>query len=312
MSGPALIGVDWGTSSFRAFLVDREGRVLDRRTAAAGILQVPPGGFEPRLRELIGDWLAAHPRLPLLLSGMVTSRQGWLELPYLPCPASPERLAGALAALRLADGRTVRLVPGLSTRRPDGLPDVLRGEEVQILGALAEAPSARTLLLPGTHSKWVQVEGGRVQSFATFMTGELFALLGSHSILGRLMRGEAEDEAGFARGVAVGLAGEAGRGGSLARLFSARTLVLAGELPETAVASYLSGLLIGCELREAAAMGGAEAPVLLVGEPALTARYARALELAGRPHAVASPDAAARGQHRLAELAGLLEVEGTP
>lgn len=306
MSCPALIGVDWGTSSFRAWSIDHGGAVLDRVAAPAGILAVPAGGFEAALVRLIGHWLSAHPRLPLLLSGMVTSRQGWLELPYLPCPVSPERLAGALGALELADGRTVRLVPGLSTRRPDGLPDVLRGEETQILGALALAPSARTLLLPGTHSKWVVVEGGVVRGFWTFMTGELYAVLKDHSILGRLAEGSTLDEAGFARGVAVGLATEAG-GGSLARLFSARALVLAGELAGGAVASYLSGLLIGCELREAAALVAPEAAILLIGEPALTARYARALELAGRAHAIAAPDAAARGLHRLAALAGLLE-----
>lgn len=307
MSGPALIGVDWGTSSFRACLIDRAGCVLDRLAAPAGILQVPPGGFEARLVELLGAWLAAQPGLPVLLSGMVTSRQGWRELPYLPCPASPERLAAALATLHLADGRPVRLVPGLAARRPDGLPDVLRGEETQILGALAEAPGARTLLLPGTHSKWVSVEAGVVRHFTTFMTGELYAVLKDHSILGRLAGGEAAHAAGFARGVAVGLAAEAGRGGSLARLFSARALVLAGELEEAAVASYLSGLLIGSELREAAELGDPAAPVLLVGEAGLVARYARALELAGRRHALASADAAARGQHRLAELAGLLD-----
>lgn len=310
MSTPALLGVDWGTSSFRACLIDRSGAVLDRLAAPVGILQVPPGGFEARFRELLGAWLAEHPRLPLILSGMVTSRQGWCELPYLPCPASPERLAGALAALRLTDGRTVHLVPGLAARRPDGLPDMLRGEETQILGALAEIPEARTIVLPGTHSKWVTIEAGEVRGFATFMTGELFAVLKAHSILGRLARGEVEDEEGFARGVRVGLSPEAASGGTLARLFSARALVLAGELREEAVASYLSGLLIGSELREAAVLGGSEGPIVLVGEPALLARYGRALELAGRTHLAASVDAAARGQYRLARLAGLLDGDG--
>lgn len=310
MSEPVLVGVDWGTSSFRACLIDRSGAVLDRLSAPAGILQVPPGGFEARLHELLGTWLADHPRLPLILSGMVTSRQGWCELPYLPCPVGPERLARALATLRLADGRTVHLVPGLSARRPDGLPDVLRGEETQILGAIAEIPEARTIVLPGTHSKWVTIEAGEVRGFSTFMTGELFAVLMAHSILGRLARGEAEEE-GFARGVRVGLRPEAGSGGTLARLFSARALVLAGELREEAVASYLSGLLIGSELREAAALGGPHGPVVLVGEPALVARYARALELAGRAHLPASSDAAARGQYRLARLAGLVDA-GSP
>ncbi|BCX16816.1 MAG: 2-dehydro-3-deoxygalactonokinase [Geminicoccaceae bacterium] len=306
MSAPALIGVDWGTSSFRAYLIDPSGRLLARRTAAAGILQVPPGGFEARLRGEIGDWLRQYPELPVVLSGMVTSRQGWLELPYEHCPVGPEALAAALGTLRLEDGRTLHFVPGLTARRPDGLPDVMRGEETQILGALADVPTARTLLLPGTHSKWVTVESGIVQGFTTFMTGELFAVLKAHSILGRLARGEAEDEASFLRGARVGLGSEDGTGGSLARLFSARTLVLAGELEETGVASYLSGLLIGCEIREALSFAGDDTAVLVVGEPMLVARYARALELASRRYATTAPDAAARGHHRLAELAGLL------
>jgi 2-dehydro-3-deoxygalactonokinase len=310
LSAPALIGVDWGTSSFRAALMDREGRVLERMTAATGILEVSGGDFEIRLRELLGPWLDAHPGLPIVLSGMVTSRQGWLEVPYLPCPVTPERLADALAGLHLDDGLTLRFVPGLSTRRPDGLPDLMRGEETQILGALAEVPEARTLLLPGTHSKWVKVEGGCVLSFSTFMTGELFALLKRHSILGRLVEGETWDEPGFERGVRVGLSAESPGGASFARLFSARSLVLAGELGTNAVESYLSGLLIGSELREAAALANDGDPVLLVGEPTLVARYARALELAGRAYALAAPDAAARGQHRLALLAGLLEGRG--
>lgn len=306
MSAPALIGVDWGTSSFRAYLIDPAGEVLARRTAAVGILRIPPGGFEARLRGEIGDWLEQYPELPVVLSGMVTSRQGWLELPYERCPVGPEALAAALGTLRLEDGRTLHFVPGLAVRRPDGLPDVMRGEETQILGALAEAPAARTLLLPGTHSKWVTVESGIVQGFTTFMTGELFAVLKAHSILGRLVRGEVEDEESFARGVRVGLAEDRGTGGSLARLFSARTLVLAGELEETGVASYLSGLLIGCEVREALSFAGDDTAALLVGESMLAARYARALEFAGRRYATAAPDAAARGHHRLAQLAGLL------
>ncbi len=306
MSEPALLGVDWGTSAFRAFLIDAQGTVLARRCAPAGIATVPPGGFEIRLRELVGDWLDHHRALPVLLSGMVTSRQGWLEVPYRPCPAGAEDLARSLASLELADRRTVHLVPGLSTRRADGSFDVLRGEEAQIVGALAERPDTRTLVLPGTHSKWVTVERGVVRGFATFMTGELYAVLLAHSILGRLAGDSTgEDEAGFERGVVAGLAPETSRGGSLARLFSARAAVLAGELAPSAVRSYLSGLLIGSELREAAQLVEERGPVLVVGEAALTERYARALALAGRLVARAPADAAARGQLRIATLAGL-------
>lgn len=306
MSAPALIGIDWGTSSFRAYPIDAVGKVPERRSTALGVLEVPSGAFEARLWDRIGDWLRNHHGLPVILSGMVTSRQGWVELPYEHRPAGPEALSAALRTLRLEDGRAVHFVPGLSARRPDGLPDVMRGEETQILGALTEAPTARVLLLPGTHSKWVTVESGVVRGFTTFMTGELFAILKTHSILGRLAQGETEDEGSFAWGVRVGLTADVGKGGSLARLFSARSLVLAGELEATSVASYLSGLLIGCEIREADSFVDSASPVLLVAEPPLVARYARTLELAGRRHASASPDATARGHFRLAQLAGLL------
>lgn len=306
MSAPALIGIDWGSSCFRAYLIDTIGTVLERRSAAMGILEVPPSGFEACLRDRIGDWLRNHPGLPVIVSGMFTSRKGWVELPYEHCPAAPEALSAALRTLRLEDGRAVHFVPGLSACRFDGLPDVMRGEETQILGALTEAPTARALLLPGTHSRWVTVESGIVRGFTTFMTGELFAVLKSHSILGRLAQGESENEASFAWGVRIGLSDDVGKGGSLARLFSARALVPSGELEATGVASYLSGLLIGSEIREADSFVDSESPVLLVGEPPLVARYARALELGGRRHASASPDAAARGHFRLAQLAGLL------
>lgn len=306
MSEPALVGVDWGTSSFRAWLLDRNGAVLARQNADCGILRLPKGSFEACLREQVGHWLDDDPTLPILLSGMVTSRQGWLEVPYRPCPIALEDLAAALVEHRLSDGRSAWFVPGLVARRADGLPDVLRGEETQILGALAEIPTARTLLLPGTHSKWAKVKEGIVESFVTFLTGELFAILKDHSTLGLFATGTAIDDEGFEQGVRLGLANEDQGGGSFARLFLCRSCVLAGELSAAAVSGYLSGLLIGSELREACAVFGGEDAVVLVGESALVARYARALELAGRPYLTASGESAARGQYRLAARAGLL------
>lgn len=306
MSPPVLIGIDWGTSSFRAFLIDGAGAVLERIASADGISAVPPGGFEATFARLLGPWLAAYPDLPILASGMVGSRQGWREVPYAPCPVSPAILAAALVPLETTAGRRVHLVPGLLCRDGDGLPDVLRGEEVQILGALERDPTTRYLCLPGTHSKWVRLRAGLVEGFATFMTGELFAVAKTHSILGRMVQGEVEDAAAFDRGARLGLLAESGRGGTLRRLFFARTLALAGELAPGAVASFLSGLLIGCEVREARARAEPDAPVLLVGEPGLCRRWARVLELAEMPHAIAPGELAARGQLALARLAGLV------
>jgi 2-dehydro-3-deoxygalactonokinase len=310
MTRAALIALDWGTTSFRAYLVDSRGATLDRRTAVAGIMQIQGGDFEGTFEREVGPWLERAPDLPVIVSGMITSRQGWVEVPYLPCPAGVHEIARALHKHATARGRTVHFVPGLSLRAPDGMPDVLRGEETQIVGALVDRPSAGLFLLPGTHSKWLRVEGGRIAWFATFMTGELFAVLRQHSILGRLIEGEAHDDAAFQRGARYGLDAGAQSGGLLKRLFSARTLGLMGDIEGTGVSSYLSGLLLGSEVREALGCVSAEARdqgVVLVGGSELVARYAEVLALAGVPAGHAAPDAAARGLFRIAETGGLLE-----
>lgn len=306
MSVPVLLGIDWGTSSFRAFMIDAHGAVQERLSSEDGILTVPPGGFEATFTRLLAPWLAAHPTLPILASGMVGSRQGWREIGYLTCPVSPQALARALVALPTASGRLVHLVPGLATRDADGLPDVLRGEEVQILGALEEHPEAEILCLPGTHTKWVKIRDGVVVSFATFMTGELFALLKAHSILGRMSVEAAEEEAAFLHGAEIGLSRAAELGGTLRRLFFARTLALVGELAPSSVASFLSGLLIGCEVREASGWMDRHATVVLVGEPALCRRWGCVLARAGWAFAGTSSEVTARGQLELARLAGLV------
>ena len=191
---------------------------------------------------------------------MITWRQGWVEVPYCPCPAGSAELAAALAAPRDRGRAAIHFVPGLSLIGADGVPDVMRGEETQIIGAVGGGRAVRgrrAIVLPGTHSKWALAEDGRIVWFATFMTGELFAVLKEHSILGRLMAGDAHDDAAFARGLAYA---QSGPGGLLKRLFSVRTLGLfdraAGERRSP---SYLSGLLIGSEIARGAGLpaGGA-------------------------------------------------------
>jgi 2-dehydro-3-deoxygalactonokinase len=316
MSPPAaLIGLDWGTSSFRAYRLDGAGAVLESRSAPSGILKVPEGGFEAVLEREIGPWLAGRPDLPVIASGMITSRQGWVEVPYCRCPAGSAEIAGALLRHRSAAGRTIHFVPGLSIVGADGVPDVIRGEETQIIGATiggalgagsGAAAARRLLVLPGTHSKWALVEDGRVVWFATLMTGELFAVLSEHSILGRLMAGSDHDEAAFRRGLAYA---RGSAGGLLRRLFSARTLALFGELPERGVASYLSGLLIGTELREALgclAEPAAGQEITVVGVADLCGRYLAAIEDAGLRARRAADDAGARGLFLIARAAGLV------
>jgi 2-dehydro-3-deoxygalactonokinase len=287
-----LVAVDWGTSSLRAARIAADGTLLEERGSARGILTVPAGGFPAVLQETCGDWLAA-PGTLCLVSGMAGSRQGWQEAPYWPCPAGFAELGRALHWI--APGR-VALVPGLSCE-VDGVPDVMRGEEVQVFGALSLLGREDGLLvLPGTHSKWVDVRQGTVQSFSTWMTGEFYALLRQHSILARTLPAEDGplDEAAFTRGVL-----QAGAAGSLLRsAFSTRTLGLFDRMEAPALASYLSGLVIGEELR---LQSLPTEPVVLIGNATLTGRYALALRALGAKSQALGSEATWRGLWALAQ-----------
>ena len=288
-----MIGVDWGTTSFRAYRL-RGRAVLDRLALPLGILNVPAGGFPRALEDAVAPWLADGERR-ILMSGMVGSRQGWIEAPYLPCPAATADLARALLPVPFGPAEAL-LVPGLSAADAAGVPEVMRGEEVQILGALGTAPGDATVCLPGSHSKWARVAGGRVEGFSTFLTGEAFAALRGHTILGRLMQADAPpDPEAFRRGVLR----SADPGGLLHHLFGVRTLGLFDRLPEAAAASYMSGLLIGHEVRAAAPA----TPVLLIGAPALCELYGQAITLCGGSATPAEADAAAQGLALIGEAA---------
>jgi 2-dehydro-3-deoxygalactonokinase len=287
-----MIGIDWGTTSLRAYRLDAAaGAILDRRESAQGILAVPEGGFPAVLEATIRPWLEAGESL-VLLCGMVGSRQGWQEVPYLRCPAGPAEIAAALAPLPFP-GAHCLLVPGLTTRDADGVPDVMRGEETKLIGLLAKLGAAEAVLcLPGTHSKWARLAGGRIAGFATQMTGETRAVLLGHSSLGRLAEpGGGGSDAAFLRGVRR--ARQAG--GLLHHLFGTRGLGLMGELALGETDDYLSGLLIGHEVRaatEALPPGGV---VHLAGSETLCRLYALAFAEFGLTHRLHDPDIAARG-----------------
>ena len=265
---PHLIAVDWGTSSLRGARLDEAGRVLEEKSAPLGILNVPNGDFAGVFTSLFSDWMKPAGSV-CLISGMAGSRQGWVEAPYVACPAGPEELERHLHWIE--PGR-IALVPGLSVEQGD-VPDVMRGEEVQIFGALRLAGVTEGLfVLPGTHSKWATVRDGQVTGFRTYMTGEVYGLLGQHSILARTLDAEAPlDEAMFRRGVTRAGEGE----GLLHNAFGVRALALFDRLSPAQSASYLSGVLIGEELRAQQLPAGR--PVVVIGAPALTARYALAL-----------------------------------
>lgn len=301
----ALIALDWGSTNLRAALLDGAGQVLDQRRSDDGAARVPHGGFEAAYRALAADWLDL--RVPALACGMVGSTHGWAEAPYLACPARPAALAGALASAGRGPA-AIRIVPGLCVDDP-ATPDVMRGEETQIVGLLHRHPEfapAATLVMPGTHSKWVDVRDGGVAGFATRMTGELFAVLRQHSVLGRLMADGALpfDAAAFDRGVDAGRRGGAADLGRW--LFGVRALGLRGGLTAEAQPDYLSGLLIGAEVAAGLAGRDAGLPLVLVGEAALCERYRRALAHWQRPATLFDGQTTVDGLWVLARAAGLL------
>ncbi|CAM3970737.1 2-dehydro-3-deoxygalactonokinase [Bordetella tumbae] len=323
----ALIALDWGTSSLRAYLLDQTGRTLCVRPLPWGIMRLPearPGekssahphaGFEIAFNEACGDWLREKPALPVIACGMVGSAQGWREAAYLDVPVGLSGVAQLMTKIERAGQATIHIVPGLIQRGE--LPNVMRGEETQIAGILAMRPSDGADLLiglPGTHSKWVHVHDGQVNHFDTYMTGEVYAALRDHTILGRTMNSDAPADAqGFARGLAVASLPE-GRAGLLSTLFSTRALGLTGQLDGNAQPDYLSGLLIGYEVASVLALHrarGALPHIVLCGQDALCQRYVQALRLYGADKPELAPHATELGLWHLAQAAGLVPAATT-
>ena len=303
-----LIALDWGTTSLRAYLLNRNGDVLEKKSAPLGILKISNQNFDAAFEEIGGSWLNNGLRAPpMLASGMIGSRQGWLEAPYVPCPASIDQLVKKLVFVKTKRCAQFAIVPGINTVNSAGVPDVIRGEETQIFGALNADMSQQLFVLPGTHSKWVQVNDNRIEHFTTFMTGEVFAILCEHSILGRTMKGNADDPVHFKQGFDYAMNESVNGAGLLQQLFSARTLALFHHIPEEALHAYLSGLLIGSEIYAAEKMFKLETCITIIAEPALAQRYRRALAYANISATVADEHVAAKGLFRLARAASLLQ-----
>ena len=285
-----MIAIDWGTSSFRAYRLSADGTVRDAHSAPRGILHVENTGFAATLTSEIGHWLADG-ETRVLLSGMVGSRQGWIEAPYVACPAGAADIAAALTRIPFAAAE-ILLVPGLRDSDEGGTPEVMRGEETQIIGTtLADGIAC----LPGSHSKWAHIAGRRIVGFRTYLSGEAFSALRTGTILGRMMTDGPTDPAAFDRGLAR--AGDPGH--LLHHLFGVRSLGLFGQLAEGESASYLSGVLIGHEVNAARPAGQR---VHLIGAALLCTLYARAITAAGGTPILEDAAAAARG---LAIIGGL-------
>ncbi|PFH09230.1 2-dehydro-3-deoxygalactonokinase [Collimonas sp. PA-H2] len=324
-----LIALDWGTSSLRAYRLGAEGQRLELRALPWGVMQLPDAGsaenagFEAAFEQACGDWLQAAPGTPVIAAGMVGSRQGWCEAPYLEVPLAVSQIGGSLASLHNRHGQLIHIVPGLMENSQ--LPNVMRGEETQVVGVLslhAQQGKAADILigLPGTHSKWVQIRHAETQNevrhFDTFMTGEVYAALCGHTILGRGMVASDNDtgddaQRSFERGLQVAQTA-AGQAGVLSTIFSTRTLGLTGELDGTGQREYLSGLLIGHEIAALHGMLQTQqrlpAQVMLVGEAGLCERYAQALRTYGFGKIEVVQQATERGLWQLALSAGLLHT----
>ena len=292
MTQAQLIAVDWGTTSLRGARLDADGQLLEERTSPQGILQVKPGTFAAVFDHLFQDWTQSEPVL-VLISGMAGSQQGWMEAPYCPCPAGFDEITRRLTWLE--PGR-LAIVPGLSCEHPHG-PDVMRGEEVQILGAMQLTGLRDGLLvLPGTHNKWARLRDGKVCSFQTYMSGEVYALLSQQSILSKTLDASAPlDAPAFLDGVSLSQQA----GGLLHHAFSTRSLGLFKRKTPAQLASYLSGLVIGDEVRSQTLEPGGE--VVLVGSEALTARYTLALAHRGIHTRRLGAEATWAGLHAIAK-----------
>ena len=270
---------DWGTSNLRLYRI-ADGCVTNRRDGPG--IGVLPGTPADALREALAPWVAAQPPASITLCGMAGSRGGLHEAPYVDCPASVEGWAGAALALDF-DGIPLRIAPGLACMSDAGAPDVMRGEETQIFGALALNPDLAgrsvQIVLPGTHGKWARIEQGRVLDFRTCLSGELFAILRDHSIL--LALGKPETPADEPLGFADGLERAASGAGVVGDLFEARAQQLRGGRSASWALGFLSGLVIGNEIADMQAESGLADTLIIVGTAALNARYSHALRLFG-------------------------------
>jgi 2-dehydro-3-deoxygalactonokinase len=287
-----FIAVDWGTTNRRAYLIGADGSLRDEMEDERGILSVAKGGFDEAVRE-IRTRLGEH---PLLMAGMIGSNRGWVEAPYVPCPAGINLLA---QSLHWVEPDRIAIVPGVSYVEGEGA-DVMRGEEVQVVGAVATGmvPRNATICHPGTHNKWIRVEDGRIRRFRTVMTGELFNLLKENSILADLLSEPAERGDAFEAGVNHGLT----QSDLTAELFSVRARVLLGHAPCEDAASYTSGLLIGTDLRVGLEMAG-PGEIAVMGRPELTQLFGSALEISGRKvREIDGEEAFLAGVKHLAEL----------
>lgn len=291
-----LVAIDWGTTSFRAYYIGKNGKILKGISSDRGIRSIQNCQFEETLVGELGRLGDVNADTPVIASGMITSRQGWCETPYVQCPAGIQDLAAELVALKTERLGTLWFVPGVKQLHPE--PDIIRGEETQVAGI--DSREALFAVLPGTHSKWVEIRERSIIRFRTFVTGELYGLLLKHSILTAMFEGGWRDDA-FLEGVRHGVGLAEQNKGLLSELFQFRVRSILGMRLYEDGASRLSGLLIGCEIADALRYGvDRHQKILVIGTERVACRYQLALNATGFNAEMIQGDLAARGLYRLA------------
>jgi 2-dehydro-3-deoxygalactonokinase len=296
VEGQTFVGVNWGSTNFRALLIGADGAAIDEYSARAGVVGLDRDGMAATMHGLARRWPNAG---PIYASGMIGSNVGWIDVPYVDAPAGCADLAGAAVPTEIG-GVPLYVVPGVACRRSfDGGPDILRGEEIEMLGLTAFGFTDGWAALPGTHTKWARLEQGRIAEFFTSMSGEIYDRLTEKGLLASIVTGEAADGPTFLSGVAVGRARQLS---IPVLLFGARAQVVRGVLAKTDAASYIRGLLIGADIADALAVypAAARGVVPLIGNRALCRLYASALGAAGvASEVIDSREACMRGFHAL-------------
>ena len=276
MTKPILIAIDWGISSFRAFLLGKDGQILERHTAEMGIMKVTDNDFPGFFNRLLDDWLSTHIEAPILMSGMIGSEQGWSLAPHIKLPASLKDLAAKLHPVKISNKRTGYIVPGLTTAGPTGVHDIIRGEETQIMGAFKEKiPAECVLCLPGTHSKWVTLTDGIVTDFNTSLTGEALDVLTNYSILGRLIEKKDTDSS---KSFIQGLLRSRDAGGLLHHLFGVRSQGFYQKIDKHELKAYLAGILIGHEITGMKEIHSNLKSITIVGGKKISKVYEKAFD----------------------------------
>ena len=299
---PSLIGVDWGSTRFRAYLLDEAGNLIDSVTSNRGIFSRKRRSYEEILFRNCERWLRWAPEMPVLMAGMIGSRNGWIETEYLSCPVSIRSLGASIVQVQDICSHHAYIVPGISYLASPRLPDVIRGEETQIFGVF-DKPAANNLIacVPGTHSKWIQVKNNRITRFSTYMTGEMFAAMLRCGSISSILDDCTDDADNFMEGVGVSQRD----GGLLNHLFSIRSRAVTSQNVYKQNRSYLSGLLIGAEIRSALDLYPVTSDIVVIGANSLVRDYSLAFSSLGiSVSAYTSENAFIKG---LWELAGVSE-----